>query len=299
MRQWVSATPLVLISLAANADSVPQPSVQTLTREQALSLPPTDLARIALQSVARKYVEVARPTFSGMAGPNAALAGLEFATVPESAGNPGLCKATVLSVYFDPISDQKVYDRKTPVEASSVSTETVFKVVGDTSPLPDDWNDKYDLFLRQKCAEAGRVLPAETANLGEVGFFHLKEGRENDSWLAARALQLAITNTFSADTKINCVDSIPKRSPPKECKDTLALLRSLKLLDLTEVNFKPCPNQLDRFCIDGEFLRSAFGNARLYWEVSIQAQVRDPEYSSHDITHVDAITIGEGGSIYD
>ena len=162
----------------AQAASEPTP----ISRAMALGASVEDLARNALLTAAPRFVEVERPTFSGMFGPDEPVRGMRFATAAESAGNPGLCKATIAFISLDQ-------------SLSPIQTNAVFKVVSELKPLPDMWNEPYGAELSRKCAAAGRVLPTGSAAFGEVTFFSLRAGAESDVWLAARALELAIAGS--------------------------------------------------------------------------------------------------------
>jgi hypothetical protein len=311
MKALISVLTVILFVTASHASDTgaaqgvnlatsPKTATPELTRNLTLTAPVGVLAERTLQSLAPSFTEVERPTFIGMRGPNPPLTVLAFATTPENAGYPGLCKATVIFVDFDPVNRTETADSDSPAVAKSIDTETVFKVVDDPSPLPDMWNDQYGAKLEGECKKAGRVIPSESGNFGEVAFFSLRDTPEYQAWLAVRTLQLAITKAGSpALPKIKCLPVSPIVDRPPECANPSNLMHALDLAKLITVSFRPCPKNPQRYCTTAEFLRWGQGNMQKYWQVDIEAKIKIPDRADADVSQICAITVSDAVMIAD
>lgn len=311
-RLWFVLLPAAVLIAAPAAASIRPPDPATLTREAALTADVGTLAHDALAVIAARFVEVERPTFSGFQGPDAPLGGLRFATAAESAGWPGLCKATV--VWVD------LVDPHSPAQ-----TSTVYSVVDDLAPLPDMWNDAYGAALQRKCAQAGRVIPTESGDLGQAVFFSLEEGDRDFIWGASRALQLAISSAATG-TGVLCVEDpddlaeIDGSGPPDRwleelgpddpevvenhqnrtaCDQPAATVAGLSLDRIISIDIAPCPGAgQDQHCVEAEFLRYAVQNRRVGWLVTLQ--YRDgADFHGDDIADVFDIRLTPSWAIYD
>lgn len=309
---WSALIPVVILAAGpAIADPV-SPDPTTLDHDVALTAEVGTLARDALAAIASRFVEVERPTFSGLRGHGAPLGGLRFATAAESAGWPGLCKATV--VWIDLTSPH-----------APIHTSTVYKVVGDLAPLSDMWNEAYGELLQRKCAQAGRVIPTESADLGQAVFFSHEERDQGHIWGASRALQIAISRG-AAGTGVSCVDS---RDRPAEidgavapdawlegldpddpevvehhqnlagCAQPAATVAGLSLDRIVSIAIEACPGAgSELHCVEAEFLRYAVHNRRVSWVVTLQ--YRDgADFHLDDIADVTGINVIPSWTIYD
>lgn len=250
-------------------------------RERALHAPVDQLVSEALAHAAPNFVEVERPTFSGMMGPNAPLGGLQFATAGRSAGDPGLCEATVLWVNFGSSGEP-------------LSTQTVYKVVGDLKPLPGMWNDAYGAKLERTCKQAGRVIATESADLGQELYFVAEIADGERVWPAARALQLALEEAKANPASVRCKPSQFPEASVNACTDPIAAINSLALARLLRVTMARCEDDRTQRCVSGEFLRSAEDNVRNTWTLRVRARLQD-----RSVAAVSGVELEPTGAIYD
>ena len=288
--------PAALMVTAAHAT----PEKETLDRATAMTAPVQDLLRTALAGAADQFVEVERPGHIGLGGPT--VRGLRFATAAKMAGDPGLCKATTVWIAIG-ASD-------TPIE-----TTTRYKIVGNLAPLPDMWNDAYEAELTQKCAGAGRVLPADNSDFGQATFFEIGRGGEEHVWQAARSLQIAIAAAKSG-ASVTCIpvpgidppilaemaaddpEAVEDRQNQEGCAQAGATLAGLTLSSLLRIEPRPCPdmNKKSR-CLSALFLRYAYFNHQALWEVKLRYE--DGEGDNSDVVAVRDLTLQPSFSIYD
>jgi hypothetical protein len=269
-----------------------------ISREKALSAPVQELAQAALADIAPSLFEVERPTFHGLG--NEALSGLRFATAAESAGEPGMCKATIVSI--DP--------RR---ESASMETSKVYKVVGPLKAIPGMWNDAYKAELAGNCAKAGRVLPKEDSDFGYPGFFRTA-GPIRHIWLAARSLELAVAKAKSGGA-VAC-KSGPKMDPDtlselaaddpdlleykenqEACSHPAQVVAGLSLGALIQVDVEQCPGGAKGLCVSGFFLRTAHYNRQVIWTLSLRFDA--PKEFSADPENLDRLTLEPTFAVYD
>jgi hypothetical protein len=246
---------LIVVATAIAAGSVATvPRPHGLTLEDALSLPPAALSERVLGEVGSLYPEVQRPNLDGV--PGGVGFSLEFASLPRSAGFPGLCEADTLTVYFWPSGDDRRRDQTMRVQ--SIYASTTYRIVGDTTPLPGNWSEDYGRRLAALCAHSGPVLWTSVA-----GASHFVSGRyngSNDFWaahayFAARALQKVTTGARSgALTASSCRED---RGEPEAhfCADPRALLATLPLDRLTGFSIDPCEAGQPALCVTASFRR--------------------------------------------
>jgi hypothetical protein len=292
---FVALAALVSVAfLAPGADAAP------LKRERAQTAPVDVLTREALTAVMPRFVEVSRPTYSGMIAPGKTVSSLWMATAPRAAGSPGLCEADTVLVDFR--SDK-----------APLSSSTAYKVAGKLAPLPDLWNDAYEAGLKRKCANAGPVIPPEDGDLNQVAFFHVRgDAHDQKAWLSARALELAIERAGRGELEVTCGREPPKRPQDlapgsfdermetegrQGCASPQAALAKLDLSRLAGIDIVPCPSLAENLCISAEFLREASGGSRALWIVNLQASY--PEIGARDIKTIGAVTLADQVWIYD
>jgi hypothetical protein len=294
----------VLAVSAAHAAPTPDETPgKAIDRAAALTAPVEDLARDALFNAAPRFVEVERPNFTGMMGPDAPLHALHFATAARSAGYPGLCKAT--TAWID------LRDGDPPME-----TETVYKVVGDLKPLPDMWNDAYGAELERKCAGAGRVLPTASADFGQARFFTIDPGARDDVWLAVLTLQMAIADA-KGGAPVTCAtpedmtmdaatlnelaaddpDAVEQRENQRGCAEPGLVAGALKLDRLLSLDVAVCPGETRVYCVGGNFLRWASNNHQAIWRLEAKAERRPGD--TGDPTGASAMALVPTYAVYD
>jgi hypothetical protein len=270
-------------------------------RRHAIKAPILQLRREAFRIAADAFVEVERPTFARLGGPGSDPRALGFATKADSAGDPGLCKATTAWVLLKPLKGED------PIETSQV-----YKVAGSLRPLPDMWNATYGAQLSAKCRRAGRVLPSATADFGQVGFFTVSPSEQHLAWFGARSLEIAKDEVSASRIQVSC--KVPKdiieaekdstqprptrdQSNIRDCEAPRDVMRSLALSRLMSIDVAPCEHAAGLSCVTGTFLRSADFNEQYVWTVSLEARP-GKEFNS-DVAEVASITLSTGWIIHD
>ncbi len=270
-------------------------------RTHAINAPVEQLRREAFGGVADAFVEVERPDFAGIAGLGSPPNGLFFATKADSAGNPGLCNATVAWVSLKPQQGD-----------SPLGTSKVYKVVGALRPLPDMWNDAYGARLSAKCRMAGRVIPSHSSDFGQVGFFSVTSDDANLAWFGARSFEIAKDEVSASRLQVSCKlpegiaeeekDSTEPRpardqTSSRDCDNPRDVMRSLDLSRLMSIEIKPCEGAVDLSCVTGTFLRSADFNEQHVWEVRLTA--RWGKGNNRDVAEVASVALSSGRIITD
>ncbi|MFT4254764.1 MAG: hypothetical protein QM608_20050, partial [Caulobacter sp.] len=184
---------VALAVLLSTAFPAPGANAAPLTRERAQTAPVDAIAKEALAAVAPRFVEVSRPTYSGMIAPGKTVSSLHMATAPRATGSPGLCEADTVWIDFG--------ERGPPIVSRKA-----YKVVGPLAPLPDVWNDAYGASLKSKCAAAGPVISPKDGDMDGVVFFTmLNAPPANDkAWLAVRALEKAQEHARRGELDVSC-----------------------------------------------------------------------------------------------
>ncbi|MDQ0465718.1 hypothetical protein QO010_003510 [Caulobacter ginsengisoli] len=226
-------------------------------RARALKDDPQVLARDALKALGPAFVEVERPTFSGMFGQQP-ITSLMFATRPWVSGHPGLCEATVAWVSIGWSADAER-------PGAPLGSSQAYKVVGSLEPAKKGHRDK-----PANCRIAGRVLPTESADMGQVGFFRADD--DYAAWQGARVLQHAI-DAAGGPVVPTCVSISDKG--PERCAQPVATLAGLKLASLMSVSRKPCPDAPELTCVEGEFLQAGGANEQSVWTVRVRALLQN------------------------
>lgn len=249
---------------------------QSVTRDQAMTLPPSELADIALRQLAARVTSVTRPNY----GPNAdmrmvsALQDLTFATAPHATNVVGLCTANLIDVNFEPPPARPGVDdnrAETPVRAREARAEQVYKVVGEIEPFAEV-SEARQVEEDRRCAAAGPVIPADYSDRGRASFFHYQGPISTVT--ALLTLQRAIEEARAGRYRdISC------RSRPAECRDPTALLGGLDLANLgfVHVALSGMGEEMDRYRIEASFLISADAPNEEYWLFAMEAQI-----SEHD-----------------
>lgn len=275
---------LIILALPLTVSAAP---IQVLNRESALTASVERLAVEALAQTAPKLVEVTRPTFSGMFGPGRELYGLRFASAPRSAGNPGLCEAT--TVWIRTSEDSPDYP------TAPIETNTAYKVVGATKPLPDMWNDEYGAWLADRCESAGRVIETESGDFGQTTFFALSDGGANEAWFGANALEQVIAEAKRGRGTVAC-ESL---DDPADCARPQSTLAGLDLGRLKSMEVGPCERRPALTCVSADFLRSARSNTQSLWTVKVEAREVVGRDQNRHVEDVNTISLTAGTAIYD
>lgn len=262
------------------------------TLSEALHDPPLELARRVLGLSGEIYREVQRPFLESV--PSVSwLTNLTFATAPRSAGFPGLCEASTIFVSFRPEQNAPP-DSDVRTIVNALQTGRLYKIVGDTTPLPDTWNDDYGRSIAERCAAAGPVLLQPNGGVRAGHFFSGRFNGSSDFWpahayFAARALQkVTAAATSGALTTIPCEED---RDEPAAhfCAEPRSLLANLSLQRLNGFEIAPCRRGDAELCVSARFTRqsdSLDGQRMLAVEIRTDASHIDPPPSDFRILAV-------------
>lgn len=230
---------------------------ETITREQALQLSRERLLETLLGQSAGLFVEVERPTFRGMFGPNAPMRMIRFATAPTRGGE--ICRATVLSFGLDADEAQirRLIESRGGVvlreHVAAISAQEVYKVVPEATD----------------CRAAGRVIPAEDSNFGQRRYFTV-EGHY--AW-AVPIVFRRVADEARANSQLAVECSRGWGGGAPRCEQPLAILQSLDLDALLSVTFSPCESNRSQTCVVGEFLVEGGGNTQKLCQVTVPVDI--------------------------
>lgn len=240
----------LLVLLVAALDANASAAQEGLTLQEALNLPSAELAERVLGQVGRHYPEVQRPNLSGL--PGRLDFGLEFASVPRSAGFPGLCQADVLSVAFWPASETSSRDEA--MHVNSINTSTLYRVVADTSPSAG-WNGTDEQHLAALCERFGPVFDEHRPRVGSTRFFGGGFARSGAFWpahayFAVRALQKAMAAASAGPLAAITCRGETAAMTAMVCANPRRLLSDLDLARLNGFNISPCQEGVSQLCVD-------------------------------------------------
>ena len=240
--------PLLLAALAVPAPTLAQNTPPPVTREQAMTLPPDQLADMVLRQLGARVTSVTRP------GPGS-LQRLVLATAPRATDVVGLCAATRIEVDAE-------------AGPGNVRAVEVFRVVGELEPYAEV-SEARAAEEDRRCAGAGPVIPADRNDRGRAFFFDYSG--PVDRVTALLVLQRAIVE--ARDERYRNVGCGPAAAV---CADPPAILGALDLANLVTVTAAPSgAGGLHR--IGAHFLIEGDARARNYWTVTVEADLSDPD----------------------
>ncbi|NEX94048.1 hypothetical protein [Caulobacter sp. 17J65-9] len=230
-----AAVALLVTSIAVPAAAAPQSGggVPPLTFSDAERQNPERLAERVLGQFADQFVEVSRP--SGGAFTGELLTNLTFFSRPRSAGNPGMCEATVLGVSFESADPRTGWPntnaekRRHPMWADEVYVTTRFKFVGPIDPLPDIWNDAYEAKLEKTCAGLKTAQDCIHAPDGGVAI-----SAARNFMTAQAALAAAPGPGFAVSCQDRLWGSPADRPPPCDAAQVIGALQLSQLHSVDE-----------------------------------------------------------------
>lgn len=261
-----------LIAPLAAALAVPAmaqtPTLPAVTRDQAMTLPPNELAEIVLRQLGARVTSVTRPNFAPSSDMRmvGALQDLTFATAPQASDVAGLCAANVIRVRFERPGVGNNRD-ETPVRALEVTAEQVYKVIGENEPF-DAVSETRRAEEDRRCAEAGPVIQANYSDRGRPLFFGFEGALPPAT--ALLALRRAIGEARAGHYReISCAAEAP------ECRDPTALLGSLDLARLGRVNvtYAGLGDDFYKYRIEASFLIHADEHEERYWIFTMEAEI--------------------------
>ena len=252
--------PLLVATLAVLAAPAHAQTAPPVSRDQAMTLPPDQLADIVLRQLGARVTSVTRPQFNADTGMQmaSALQHLEFATAPHATDVVGLCAANLFQVEFEPPINAEMNRAATPVRARSVRAVEVFKVVGEIEPYAEVSQSRAEEENR-RCEGAGPVIPADYNDHARAPFFEYSGGI--DRVTALLVLQRAIGEARDGTYRnIGCA-----------CSNPAQVLGSLDLANVTALDAGPVSvTDRTRYRIGASVLISGTSSAREYWRVAIE-----------------------------
>lgn len=247
----------------ALAQAAPPP----VTRDQAMTKPPEQLADIVLRQLGARVTSVTRPNFNPGAGMAmaSALQHLEFATAPHATDVIGLWAANRIEVEFEPPAprpDVNTNVADAPVRAQLVRAAEAFKVVGEIEPYAEV-SEARAADEDRRCAAAGPVVPADYNDQGRAFFvYHGGLDRVTALLVLQRAIGEAREGTYR---DIGCA-----------CRNPAQTLGGLDLGRLTSLSAAPAGGGAGRYRIEASFLVSDGAHGRQTRTVTVEANLSDP-----------------------
>ncbi|HYD12836.1 MAG TPA: hypothetical protein VEC11_08305 [Allosphingosinicella sp.] len=227
-----------------------------LTRQQARTLSPRDIARITLNDLAEQVQEVARPIRQGAPYPDDRLKFLSFAFAPEAAG-PGLCSARVINVSYESDAPESANGESLPVRPSHISVHSVYRLAGDFN-WDGEWQTEDRARQLARCRQAGPVLTSDTGGTSRPAYFFF------DGALDIRPAVVAVQRA-SAEARAGTATDLQCAGPHfvfDPCRDPRVVLRPVTLDDLTNIDSEAIGPSLYR----------------------VKAHFRDPAHRDREIT---------------
>ena len=283
--------PLLLAMLAAPATAaLAQAAPPPVTREQAMTKPPEQLADIVLRQLGARVTSVTRPNFNRNSGREmvSALQHLEFATAPHATDVVGLCAANRIEVEFEPPASRPGVNTnvaEAPVRARTVRAAEVYKVVGEIEPYAEV-SEARAADEDRRCAAAGPVVPADY-NDQATAFFFEYDGAI-DRVTALLVLQRAI-----AEAREGRYRDIRCDLRAAECLNPVELLGGLDLANLTSLSASGnVAFGGGRAQIGASFLISGDANRREYRTLTVDAVIAGPGDADGPIRSLGRTEIG-------
>lgn len=239
---------LLLAALAAPATAQPPaPSpLDRITRAEARTLPPAELAERTFRLVAAHMQAVTRPPSGGNADDR--LFELVFATAPRSAGDHGQCLATAVHIGRLHAPDDNL------LNDGVLATEVVYKVIGDVE-AEGAWTEEYAARQERLCAQAGPVILADAGNEAQPAFFQFSGARLPT--LPLIALQRAIRGARAGSYADVACDRLAIAEAAAACRDPRALLAGMELARLTRLEVSRPGLRPTQYRVEGTFRASA------------------------------------------
>lgn len=232
-----------MILLLAFAAAAAQTAWPPLTLQEAQRLSPRDLATRVLGAAGAIYREAhIRPDGGHFGGP--AFTSITFATVPRSAGFPGLCVADRLYVSLEPVGGPGASERR----PSRLDTNQVYRIVGDTTDRREG-TDESENALEEQCARSGPVLDSQSMLL----FFGSPRLTGAEAYMAARMLQMVIATAMRGPVEHVSCEEDDAEPAARACADPRALLAALPTDRLRHVEVDRCAQNPAHLCASLNF----------------------------------------------
>lgn len=263
MRYWhpfgLGFATLASVGAAQTGDSI--------TREEALRLPPDQVAERVLGQIARNVTSITRPDYVSPFFPDLPLTQLALATSPVSSPYPGLCQTTVLHIMFFDGLPAAPRERNQPVRAQRLTTEERYRVVGEVV-LPYNLSTEDQRRQDSQCAGLYPIIPPGEERLGSRSFFGFRGGLGPQYGVAI--LQQVVRGVREGNyTDHRCTGH-------ERCRDSSALLRGLSFDELLSVRIDRDPTNPTSYTVVADFLVSGTDDTLVTDEVTVRAELEHP-----------------------
>jgi hypothetical protein len=230
-----------------------------LTFREARGLSPAELSARFSEHTGRSFPEAqayqAQLPWTG-------LARVELASAPRATAFPGLCEADRAGFGYNLGTEMPDGLDDPPRPVSSQMSGRVYKIVGDTSPARASRTAAYRRSLASLCERAGPVLSAPAPTLSAAQFFAGSFETFGDmepvhAWVAAHALQQAISSAQSGRlSTIQCSED-PDRPADHICVDPRASLAALSTSSVIGLDVGSCEPSERGYCVVATFERES------------------------------------------
>lgn len=280
--------PLLLVALAAVATpATAQNAAPTVSREQAMTLPPEQLADLVLHRTGAGVTSVTRPNFAPDAGMrmDSALQDLTFATAPHATAVVGLCAANRIEVDFEEPAGDENNTAATPVRVREVRAAEVYKVVAEIEPYAEV-SEARAAQEDRRCAGAGPVIPADYSDHERAPFFAYEGAID-------RVTALLVVQRAIVEAREGRYRNVGCDLAPAACRNPPALLGSLNLATLTYLSAGTggVGAERSRHRISASFLISGDAHTREYRTLTIEAEL-SPDGLADSIRRLGRTNIG-------
>jgi hypothetical protein len=233
---------------------------KTVTRQEAQTLPASELADRMLGASAAPYSEVERPgePSGPFAGDYPELQSLRFATSPRWSGLHGLCFADTVFLSLGRPNNIEQPHRNSPVVVQGISTAQVYRFIGPPERgRPSSASD--DSAQKEECRRAGPVFHPPGTQLGSR-FFYGQSDYSYDlhavhAYFAGWALETAQHALAEGrNVAVTCAED-PSEPKGRLCAEPSSLIRQLQLTDISFVALERCKGDPSTFCAEITFTR--------------------------------------------
>ncbi|MFL6844874.1 MAG: hypothetical protein ACJ8ER_08350 [Allosphingosinicella sp.] len=233
---------------------------KTVTRQEAQTLPVSQLADRMLGASAAPYSEVERPgePSGPFAGHDPELQSLRFATTPRWSGLYGLCFADTVFLTLVRPNDIEPPHRNSPMVVQGISTAQAYRFIGPPERgRPSSASD--DSTQEEACRRAGPVFHPPGTHFG-ARFFYGKNDYTDDlpavhAYFAGWALETAQhALAEGGSVALTCAED-PSEPKGRLCAEPSSLFRQLQLADVSFVALERCKGDPSTFCAEITFTR--------------------------------------------
>jgi hypothetical protein len=246
---------LALLALLAGLDSgiaaaAPRRSTAELSMAKARTLSTEDLSRLVFGHAGEKYVE-SRVGWQ-TAWPVSGVFSIEFATLPKSAGFPGLCEAEYFNVEFRPLSKNK-RGQDDPATFDRSYGATMFGMLATRAAAAGeaDVPDSQD----RQCEALGPFIREPTRFFGGSWM----DGPDFRAVHAAFATRAFLKAQKAGDLPAMECKGEADRPGDDLCRDPASVLRFFPAQAIANFNVNRCPDSQAHLCVTARGARTPSG----------------------------------------